>query len=430
MRSEFWKKVSQVTLGTIISQLVVISSTPILSRLYSPESFGILGTFVSIVSVASIITKLGYDRAIMVIESKYLVNLLLLILAVVVFLNSTIIAVVTAIFEKDISLYLIFLGILILSFTSILDILLPRFSLFKELSFLKVFRSVSMVLSQISLFSITSKYGLIIGMLLGNLFTLFISSFIYSKQVGFKLRKISLKLSKILLFNLSDFPKYSVWGTFLNALSLSSVILLMGLFFSKSIVGSFFLTYRLLQFPLALIGQAIGITFFQEFSKHIRKKDLRNAKSLFYLLERKLALIGALPFAVLTVFGDKILIWFLGEKWHTAGTYTKCLSPWLYLVFIYSPLSNVYNSLRKQKIFLLSQILFISSRVSAVIVGGYFLKDDIFTVLLIGIIGVLLIFLLQAYTHTFVLKLKFADFLNILIFYPVVVLFLLLNQFA
>jgi O-antigen/teichoic acid export membrane protein len=287
-----------------------------------------------------------------------------------------------------------------------------------------------MVLSQISLFFVTPKYGLIIGMLFGNLLALFMGFFIYLKQVGFKLKKISLRLSKILLLNLSDFPKYSVWGTFLNALSLSSVILLMGLFFSESIVGSFFLTYRLLQFPLALIGQAIGITFFQEFSNHIRRKDLKSAKNLFYSLEKKLALIGVLPFAVLTVFGDKILIWLLGERWHIVGIYAKYLTPWLYLVFIYSPLSNVYNSLRKQKIFLLSQILFISSRVSAVIIGGYFLKDDILTVLLLGIVGAFLVFSLQTYTHTFILKLKFTDLLRITIVYPLAVLFLILIKIS
>ena len=416
MKSKFWKKVSQVTLGTVISQAIAISGAPILSRLYTPESFGTLGTFVSIVSVASILAKFGYDRAIMVIESRNLVNLLLLILLVIVCLNSMIIAVATSIFEKDLGFYLIFTGILILSLVSVMDILFSRFSLFKELSFLKIFRSITVILTQVALSFKTLKYGLIVGMLCGNLVTLLVGYFTYLKRIGFKLKRLSLKLVKILLFGLSDFPKYGVWGSFLNALSLSSVILLMGFFFPKSVVGYFFLTYRLLQVPLALIGQSIGLVFFQEFSSYIREKNLIRAKNLFLSLEKKLALIGILPFGILTVFGDKIVVLLLGKEWYTAGVYLQLLSISGFFNFIASPLSSVFASLRLQSLFFASQIFFLILRGVGIIISGIF-DSDMMAVAVLGIINFTLYLGFLLYIHKFVLHLRALDiFKNTFIF--------------
>jgi O-antigen/teichoic acid export membrane protein len=51
-------------LGTTVAQAIPIIISPILTRIYSPEEFGLLILFMSIVSILSVIVSLRYERAI------------------------------------------------------------------------------------------------------------------------------------------------------------------------------------------------------------------------------------------------------------------------------------------------------------------------------------------------------------------------------
>ena len=50
--------------GTAIAQGINILSTPILSRMYSPEDFGIAAVFVSLIFLLSVVASLRYELAI------------------------------------------------------------------------------------------------------------------------------------------------------------------------------------------------------------------------------------------------------------------------------------------------------------------------------------------------------------------------------
>jgi len=65
----FLKNVSTLALGTIISQLLLFLSSPILTRLFSATDFGILALFNSIAVVAAILTTGRYEFAVGLPES-------------------------------------------------------------------------------------------------------------------------------------------------------------------------------------------------------------------------------------------------------------------------------------------------------------------------------------------------------------------------
>ena len=68
-------------------QLVVLTS-PVLTRLYTPEDFGVLAVYASIVSVLVVVTSLRYELAIpLPADDNTAANLLLLALAIVVALT-------------------------------------------------------------------------------------------------------------------------------------------------------------------------------------------------------------------------------------------------------------------------------------------------------------------------------------------------------
>ena len=52
--------------GNLLAQSVTIGCAPLLTRLFTPENFGVFGLFLAIVKIISGIGSLCYERAIVV----------------------------------------------------------------------------------------------------------------------------------------------------------------------------------------------------------------------------------------------------------------------------------------------------------------------------------------------------------------------------
>ena len=63
-KSKFVRQVSILAGGTALGQLVSIAASPLLTRLYTPESFGILAVYASTLAIMSISASLRYELAI------------------------------------------------------------------------------------------------------------------------------------------------------------------------------------------------------------------------------------------------------------------------------------------------------------------------------------------------------------------------------
>ena len=75
--SVFLKNVITLISGTAISQIIVILISPVLTRLYTPNEFGLFGAFMAIVSIISTFINGRYDLAIIEArESEIAINLM------------------------------------------------------------------------------------------------------------------------------------------------------------------------------------------------------------------------------------------------------------------------------------------------------------------------------------------------------------------
>ena len=64
-KSEFSKNVLTLMTGTTIAQAIPIAISPILTRIYSPEDFGVFVLYTAIVSLVTAISTGKYELAIM-----------------------------------------------------------------------------------------------------------------------------------------------------------------------------------------------------------------------------------------------------------------------------------------------------------------------------------------------------------------------------
>ena len=67
-KSEFSRDVLTLMTGSTIAQAIPIAITPILTRLYMPEDFGVLALFVAVTAILGSIANGCYEFAIMLPE--------------------------------------------------------------------------------------------------------------------------------------------------------------------------------------------------------------------------------------------------------------------------------------------------------------------------------------------------------------------------
>lgn len=397
-KSDFARNVLTLMTGTTISQAIPIAISPILTRLYSPEDFGIFALFMGLVSILAIISTGRYELAIMLPkkdeDAKHIAALAVgisLIISMFLFIIVSLFnhEITNLLGNKEISVWLYWIPftVFVTSLYQSLNFLNIRNKQYKNVASSKVTQSTTLSLSSLTIgYSPLNNIGLISGQILGQ-----ISAASYLLYKNIKKGDINFKnLKRLKAFALAkryqEFPKIVTWTGALNTSSVHAPVLILTSIFSLKVVGFYSFAQRIITLPNALIAGAIGQVFYQEVSK---KKSIEDKAKLFQATFFKLLKISAPIFALIFVFGDKIFEFVFGTEWIVAGEYAQVMSIWLFLVFLISPLSQLFNILEKQRLFLKLNILSFSLRIISLFVGGLLFDDILITLYLFIASGVI-----------------------------------------
>ncbi|WP_269851129.1 oligosaccharide flippase family protein [Methanosarcina horonobensis] len=145
---------------------------------------------------------------------------------------------------------------------------------------------------------------------------------------------------------------------------------LLAYFYSTSVVGHFSLANQVVNLPMGIVGSAIGQVFFQKVSEVKNGNGEGNMKTIVSEVYNKLISIGLFPMILLMLLGEQIFTFAFGEEWGISGIYVRILVPWIFLVFLSSPITTLYNVFEKQKVWLIFSIALLASRIIALIIGG------------------------------------------------------------
>jgi len=398
-KSEFNRNILTLMTGTTIAQAIPIAISPILTRIYTPEDFGIFAIFLAITLIIGSIANGRYELAIMMPKKdEDAINIFALGFIITTSL-SLLLLVLVLIFQKyfifllkneEIGVWLYFVPISVFFFGifNILNYFNNRKKNYKDISNANILKSIVAAIIQLSIgFIQQGATGLISGQIISQFFanTKLLKNIIKDKVL---ISKITKKKIIALAKRYKNFPKYSMPSGLLNITSLQVPVFLLGAFFNIAIVGFYSLSYRFISLPMSIIGSSIGQVFFQKSSE--LKNDKKALKKITLETYKKLFKIGILPFAIITVFGDYIFAFVFGKDWIVAGEYAQLLAIWILFLFIHSPITNLFSTLEKQKDALLFNITIIFSRILIISLGGYFFKDIYITIFLYSALGIFL----------------------------------------
>jgi len=408
-KSTFVKNVLIVATGAAAAQAIGLILSPIITRLYGPEAFGIMGTFTSLTRIIVPIAALTYPVAIVLPKSdanaKRLIKLSLYITAIVAIITTFLL-----LFFKDF----------------VIDI----FNLTEIASFIYL---IPLVIIFAGLGQISQQWLIRTNQFAINAKTTFLQSFIInSSKVGIGLvypfasvlvvlQTLSEALKAFLMFafvrksdyksnnstenNLSlkqlakkhrDFPLYRAPEELFNTISQNLPILLLTSLFGPASAGFYSIGRTVLGLPSRLIGQAIGDVFYPRINEAAHSGE--NLTKLIKKATYSLAGIGIIPFGIVVLFGPGLFSFVFGAGWETAGEYARWISLLSFSTFINKPSVRSMPVLNAQRFHLIFTIFRFTVRIISLIIGFTVFKSDIVAVALFGITSFLTNLLLISIT--------------------------------
>lgn len=388
-KSEFSRNVLTLMTGTTIAQAIPIVITPILTRLYSPEDFGLLALFVAITMILGSIANGRYELAIMLPEDDEdainiaalglliasIFSLLLLLLAI--FLNTQL---TDLLGNQDISFWLYFVPLVVwlVGLYNVLNYLNNRKKLYKDIANASIYKSTAMAAVQLAYgFIKASASGLIWGQIASNMF----ANIRLSKNIiqNYELKSVTRTDIKRLGKRYSSFPKYSMWAILANNLSTQLTNILISIIYSVGTLGYYSLAQKMLGMPSALIGNSISQVFFKIGS--VERYKTGKVIIAFDSTIKKLMLLALPIFVVMFFIVEDVFAIVFSENWRIAGTYSMILTPMFAARFIVSAVSSVDTIMEKQNIFLLFNVLLLLVSLAVVLVAKNLIFEDLLKLL-------------------------------------------------
>jgi O-antigen/teichoic acid export membrane protein len=374
------------------AQALMILAAPALTRLYTPEDFGLLAVYTSLLSIFVVVASLRYELAIPLpktdIEAANVVVLSLVIVLIMTILSATVVfsigdRIAEVLDAPDLAKYFWLLpaGVFFAGVYKVFNYWAVRtknFSLIAKTTVYQALVTLSIQLVGYSLGGVALLIGQAGGRGAGSL----------------KLASTALKNESFCSWNWAGvwcaakrykhFPLYSTWSSLLNVTGNQLPPLLFALFFSSNVAGWYLLTQRVLAMPVTLVSGAVSKVFLSNASESLRDGSLG---VLITKIHTKLVYMIVPALFVFSLISPELFSFIFGENWEVSGEIARWLSPWLALVFVLSPFMVLFEVLECQKLGLCFQLMMMLLRLGA-IVCGYIFDSFLLSVQLFSVVSV------------------------------------------
>lgn len=401
LTSDFTKNVFVLSCGIALAQAINLCATPFITRLFTPETFGVFGTFMVVTAILAKVSSLCYEKAIVLPgEHKGAVNVLVISGGMLILFTLFILIVVVILRCYLWSLMGLRGDLFILWFVPPAVFLCGLFNIFSFWAIRhKMFKTIAIARVSEAVFS--NAFKIVVALIVGAFIMTLISGFLVGTVIAVLVLLLYGKLINRRQFSdvngqsvlkyvseYKKFPLFSTWDVVLNSLSQNLVVFLLFCFFTPSIVGFYYLAWRVSNQPIILMSESIRKVYYQKAAETVTKGgNLVNGLTKTTLV---LALVGVLPFSFLAFYGKQLFEFVFGSAWGIAGLYTQILSPWLFLLFVNPPSFAIYDILLKQDVLLYLSIFSVILRSVAVIIGAWWFKSAFVSIVLFGFAGIVL----------------------------------------
>jgi O-antigen/teichoic acid export membrane protein len=364
-KGRFFRRFATLSVGIVLGQGLIMASSPILTRLYTPAEFGLLAVFVSFSGIIGMMMALRYEFAIPICrDDSEAVNLsgvavivtlvISIVLVLSVWLCGPTIAALIAQPEFAAILWLLPPTMLIVG----LSIPLEYWSLRRGAFRINSQSRVVLAASQISIQLLcgaggAGSIGLVVGYCSGYI-ARFGHFMLTLRRVGMPpLTELSLHNMRLAAREHWRYPVFSAFSGLMQSTTQLMPALVLAVLYGPAVAGWFGLAQRLLEMPVRMFSLAASQVYLNEIGSI---KETGRILSLFAKTSRNfllIALAGGLP---LVLAAPMMFSLVFGVSWRPAGEITQLLTPLYMARFVVMPVSQTLNVIRRQDLHLLTSL--------------------------------------------------------------------------
>lgn len=335
----FFSNVKIMLSGFALAQIIPLLAVPVLTRLYTPEAFGLQVLFMGAVAVLVIACTLRLDLALQLAADEKEEGLLVGLISLLTLIVLIVLVGGIAVFGELISAKLghsgqamwMWFALPMTAATVFMQVatsLLTRQKRFAPIARTNVYNQVGYVAFAFSAGSFLGVLGLVVAKLAGQLFGIslalqHVASTIYRCFRIPTLGDVRVLWSRFHQFVVFNTP-YSLVGTAARDMPIY-VFSTMG---ASAAAGFYGLSRTVLGIPMLLATAGLSQVFYREAIEH--KGATRIETTARALLRLTLCSLAPL-FVFVCVWGDVVFAALFGAKWREAGIYAMILAPaaWL-----------------------------------------------------------------------------------------------------
>lgn len=388
----FLKNVAVLAGGTAASQAIALAFSPILTRLYGPEAYGIQGVFMTVVTILATAASFSYPIAIVLPKSdEEASSLSRLAIYVGFFASLVLFPAFYVVGDKFLDLlnaeqisefiYLIPLAVFISILVSVATQWMIRKREFVITSRIGVVMAVLTTSAKTGLGLLyPSALMLIVINTMSGIFNSFLLYFgwksknprhEYKAESAISVAKRCLSTAE----RYKDFPLIRMPQSLVNVFSQGFPVIFLSAYFGAASVGYYSIATAVLSMPSAVIGGSVMQVFYPRFNDAVHASE--NVFSLLFRATVGMAAVGIVPFGIFGLFGEDIFSIIFGRQWARAGEYCEWLSLMLFSMFINRPALSAISVMRKQGVLLGYECFSLMLKVCALYIGFMWANSDL-----------------------------------------------------
>lgn len=376
-KNAFAKGVSVLVGGTAGAQLITVLAAPVLTRLYTPEDFGLLAVYASLLALIGVVASLRYELAIPLPESDVdaanvtalclgLVGLVTILTAILVLLAGQRVAELLGTPTLAAYFWLLPVGVLFAGAFNVFNYWSVRAKRFSAIAGTRVRQALATIAVQLAAFKL-GGVALLCGQAVGQ----GVGTYSLGKPAlaSASFKRVSWKGVIVVARRYRRFPIFTTWAGLFNTAGAQLPPILIAGFFSVSGAGLFALAHRILTLPVTLFGSALQSVFLSGAAQAYRNNQLGvKVSGLLDILTQ----IAVPPALVLVLVAPDLFELAFGSSWREAGIMAQWMAPWLVLQFCTGPLTIVNAVTENQHLGLLMQVQLFVVRVAMLSIGIFY----------------------------------------------------------
>lgn len=383
LKSRFVRDTGTLFSGNVVAQGISFAAYLALSRLFTPQDFGLYNIFYSYIEVLIILSTCKYELAIvradtdseaaqlqqLTLRLNALVSALLLAVALVLMLLGLHPQKLPSLVVLMIPFMVFFCGT-----TRVYTFVFNRYKHYPAIASSEVVTSLSGVALKIALgllnglWQLLHTLGLPLGTILGK-----IAGNSYMRMKLHRLnppqcnRQLTLDTIRSLTAKHRNFPLYAMPKELVSSLSANLPFMWLGIYFDNALIGLFSLALTFTMRPLGILANGFEKVFYRSATEKVQQRQPLGHDIGRFLLVLNLAIA---PIIIIGFFYSEPIFTFLfGTRWVGTGYYVRCILPWFWVLLNANSLAFVPNIFSTQKTDFIIQIIQLVLRIGAIMLG-------------------------------------------------------------